>query len=262
MEIMSAARVGSNLYARLSRSPQSPLGCRRAGRSACAPATHRCTPGGSGARRQSISLGSLHKSTAAFTASMRNCMSRDILLKPRLVKATHGRIQHVMQLEGKLHEETDLYCSPPSRLSRSPHSQKPMKQLHSRTMYQHHGLHFRLQEAAVYPHKAAQHEVLQSRTGRAICNTACKSLHALSTFTSFTTPFSGLNLLAVRRISSCKAAWVGAGAEGLTHPKDFGWDQACQTAGRSSGREERERSAQTLRTLPAAPPPPLLARTT
>ena len=164
--------------------------------------------------------------------------------------------------EGKLHEETDLYCSPPSRLSRSPHSQKPMKQLHSRTMYQHHGLHFRLQEAAVYPHKAAQHEVLQSRTGRAICNTACKSLHALSTFISFTRPFSGLNLLAMRRISSCKAAWVGAGAEGLTHPKDSGWDQACQTAGRSSGREERERSAQTLRTLPAAPPPPLLARTT
>ena len=91
MEIMSAARVGSNLYARLSRSPQSPLGCRRAGRSACAPATHRCTPGGSGAHRRSISLDFLQQEdTAAFTPST--------LLMPRLGKALHEGTPQIMQL--------------------------------------------------------------------------------------------------------------------------------------------------------------------
>ena len=135
VEIMSAARAGSSRYARLSRSPQSPSGCRRAGRSACAPATRRCTPDGSGAHRQSISLGSLHKSTAAFTASTRNRMSLDILLEPRLRKATYGRMQCHAAEKGTLHEETGLHCSPPSRLSRSPHSQRSVKQLHSRTRY-------------------------------------------------------------------------------------------------------------------------------
>ena len=75
MEIMGAARPGSHLYVRLSRSLQSPSGCHRAGRSACAPATRRCTPGGSGARTRSISWGSLQSEHGSTLCNMSFCSS-------------------------------------------------------------------------------------------------------------------------------------------------------------------------------------------
>ena len=92
MEIVCTARAGSNLYVRLSRSLQSPSEYHRAGRSACAPATHRCTRGGSGARMPSISLGSLQRKTRLHSYTAQAEMKHVNLLKPRLGEAPHRRM--------------------------------------------------------------------------------------------------------------------------------------------------------------------------